>query len=305
MTFFLFMLAILVLVVAGALLLLAHAILRPPRMTDGKAVYLLRRLSPADLEMHYHDVRYVVSDQRSGKDLSVSGWWIAHPAGGSKAVVLLHGYADAKVGALAWAPTWRQLGFHILAIDLRAHGESDGVYSTGGFHERHDIDQVINQLRAAHPQQTQTLVLFGASLGALVALAAAELRDDIDALVLDCPSLDFRRAVSTHVRLLDLPLLSVLPLVMWLAGRISGADFDMTDTPGAIARVKCPVMVTQSGDDPFAPPDDARQIEHAIELRGDQSVYWLVAGATHLRALESDPDEYRRRINHFLASLAG
>src|ERR1700733_3113274 len=94
----------------------------------------------------------------------------------NKTVILIHGYADAKVGSIAWAPTWQSLGYHILAIDLRAHGESAGRFTTAGFFERHDLDQIINQLRAAHPQQTERLVLFGISLGAAVALAAAALR---------------------------------------------------------------------------------------------------------------------------------
>src|SRR5262245_41285289 len=100
------MLAVLLLVVAGKVLLLAHAILRPPRITDGKAVYLLKRLSPADLGMHFQDVRFSVRDEATAKNLKLVGWWIPHPAGGAKTVVLLHGYADAKVGAIAWAPTW-------------------------------------------------------------------------------------------------------------------------------------------------------------------------------------------------------
>ena len=40
-------------------------------------------------------------------------------------------------------------GYHVLVIDLRAHGESGGSHSTAGFFERHDLNQVINDLRAA------------------------------------------------------------------------------------------------------------------------------------------------------------
>jgi pimeloyl-ACP methyl ester carboxylesterase len=304
MIFLLFMLAVLLAVIGIALVLLAHAILRPPRMTDGKAVYLLKRLSPADLEMHFQDVTFTVREVRTNENLALTGWWIPHPAGGAKAVVLLHGYADAKVGAIAWAPTFRQLGFHILAIDLRAHGESGGTYSTGGFFERHDVDQVLNQFRAAHPQQTQQIVLFGASFGALVALAVADLRDDLTAVVLDCPSIHFRRAVTSQMNLLDAPLLSLLPLAVGIASKIAGADFDFIDTSAAIARAKCPVMVIQSADDPYVPPDDAVAIERAIKARNDASVYWGVSKAKHLLALERDPETYRAQIELFLFNPA-
>src|SRR5829696_2670013 len=97
-----------VLLVAGALLaaatifLMAWSLLRPPRMTDGKAVWLLRRLSPGDLGMPYEESPFDVRDTRTGESLRMNAWWIPCPAGGGRAgaaesdrrVVLLHGYAD-------------------------------------------------------------------------------------------------------------------------------------------------------------------------------------------------------------------
>src|SRR5438094_889791 len=116
---------------AAALTLMAFALLRPPRMTDGKAVWVLKRLSPGDLGLRFEDVSFHARDD-SGKQVRLAGWWVPHPhAGVRRCAVLLHGYADAKVGAIAWAPAWQALGFHMLAIDLRAHGESGGTYSTG------------------------------------------------------------------------------------------------------------------------------------------------------------------------------
>ena len=57
--------------------------------------------------------------------------------------------------------------FNILAIDLRAHGESGGAHSSAGFWERHDVNQVIDQPKSARPAETRQILLFGISLGAL------------------------------------------------------------------------------------------------------------------------------------------
>src|SRR3954464_14577015 len=84
--------------------LMAHSLLHPPRMNDGKALYVLRRLTPADLGMPFENVWFTVRDSVTGEALKISGWWIDAPTKSSSTALLIHGYADAKVGAIAWAP---------------------------------------------------------------------------------------------------------------------------------------------------------------------------------------------------------
>ena len=267
--------------IGAVALLMSRMLLSPPRMTDGKAAYLLKRLSPGDFGMHFQTVQFSVRDEQNprGPHLTIAGWWIPHPAALGKCVVLIHGYGDAKVGAIAWAPMWHTLGYHILAIDLRAHGESDGRQTTAGFFERHDLSQVLDQLRAARPADTQTLVLFGISLGAAVALAAAQMRDDIDALILECPFTEYSHAVRAHAGVQNLPAVFLIPLVLKLAQRQSGADFAVVKPIDLIPRAACPVLLFCGADDPFAPPADQLALEQAIVSRSDpHSAFWKVPG---------------------------
>ncbi|WP_428937582.1 alpha/beta hydrolase [Fontivita pretiosa] len=288
-----------------AAVLLALALLRPPRMTDAKALHVLQRLSPADLGMHYQTVPFSIRDRSTGKPMRIMSWWIPHPAGGDKTVVLIHGYADAKVGAIAWAPTWQQLGYHLLAIDLRAHGQSDGRYTTAGYFERHDLDQVLDQLRAMCPQQTSgQLVLFGASLGAAVALATAAMRNDIAALVLECPFASYRNTLKAHLRAFDFPVPWVLPLAIRIGQWISGAKLEAIDPLRLLAEVPCPVLVIQSRQDQFVSEADIRAIEMTIHNRPSAlgpGVFWLTE-SPHLLSLHADPMQYHLRIAGFLTA---
>src|SRR4051812_20364747 len=92
----------LILLAVGALLYwllplpMALKLLRPPRMTDGKAVYVLKRLSPGDLDLAYGDVAFKIRDEQTGEPLVLTGWWMPCQAGGDRTVILIHGYADAK-----------------------------------------------------------------------------------------------------------------------------------------------------------------------------------------------------------------
>lgn len=300
------LLATLVGVILITLFVMAREILSPPRMTDGKAAYILKRLSPGDLGMAFEVRRFSVRDELSGEPIELASWWIPHPAGGEKTVVFLHGYADAKVGSIAWASTWRDLGYHILAIDLRAHGESGGTYTTAGFFERHDLDQVLNELRAQNPQQSQEIVLFGISLGGLTALATAQLRKDIAAVVLDSPVVSFRRGADKQIELLGLPLPSMAPATLRIAKWLSGADFDQIQSVTLLRTLTCPILVIQSGNDQVVSPSDAALIESAVRSRpGDLpgGEAWNIPNIAHLMALPADAEAYQARIDQFLRKV--
>jgi pimeloyl-ACP methyl ester carboxylesterase len=217
-------------------------------------------------------------------------------------MLLIHGYADAKVGGIAWAPQLHSLGWNVLAIDLRAHGESGGVHCTGGFFERHDVNQVINQVRAQRARETEQLALFGVSLGAACAVGAAATRDDIAAVILESPYADYRRAIAAHGRMRGLPEGVLRDVAIRLAEWMSSADFRGCRPGELIAQVKCPVMVIHSGDDPFVPGDDAAAMERAIAARGNaKDVRWSVESAGHVLGMALDAEEYHDRLDAFLA----
>src|SRR4051794_14921251 len=134
--------------VALVCLMMARVLLSPPRMTGGRALWILKRLAPGDLGLASEDVTFFVRDERTNGELKITGWWIPAATAFNRCVVIVHGYADSKIGGIAWAPTFRAMGFNVLAIDLRAHGESGGAQTTAGYFERHDVSRVIDQLRA-------------------------------------------------------------------------------------------------------------------------------------------------------------
>jgi alpha-beta hydrolase superfamily lysophospholipase len=284
-----------------AVFAMALSLLRPPRMTDGKATWVLQRISPGDLGLRFEETHFIVRDERDGRRLRLAGWWIPAAQRSDRCVILLHGYADAKVGAIAWAPLWHELGFNVLAIDLRAHGESTGTYCTAGFWERHDVSQVIDELRAVRPQETRQLVLFGVSMGAAVAAATAAMRTDLAAVVLESPFADFRHAAEAQMERLGAPGRPFGQLAFKLAQHITGCDFAAVRPVEMIRGIKCPLMVVAPDGDPMMTAEDQRAIEQAFRSRdhSEADVLWPVQTG-HLLALHAEPENYERRLRTFL-----
>jgi alpha-beta hydrolase superfamily lysophospholipase len=307
LTFAAVMLITLALLCCALVVLMANTLLRPNRMTDARATWILRRLSPRDLDLDFEELSFEVRDERTGKPLKIRGWWIPATAPSSRTVLLIHGSADAKVGGIAWAPAIHSCGWNIVAIDLRAHGESGGVHSTAGYFERHDVNQVLNQFRAQRPRETRDVAIFGVSLGAAVALAATVDRDpcDIAGVILESPFGDYRRAITAHGRMRGLPEGFIRDGAVRLAELISGADFRAVRPELLIGKVTCPVMLIHAGDDPFVPDDDATALAEAFKTRGNErDRYWSVPCAGHVLCMAVEHDEYRRRIGEFLESVS-
>ena len=280
---------------------MAWTILRPPRMTAGKAIYHLRRLSPGDLGLAFEEENFRCRDDRSQSTLNISGWWIPACQPSSQCVVLIHGYADAKVGAIAWASLLHSFDMNILAIDLRAHGDSQGRFSTGGFFERQDTTQVIDQLLISRPGETRELFLFGISLGAAVAVATAALRNDIRGLILESLFADFKRVVGMHSRLLGLPDGITLRMAIALSQKISGAQFDVVKPTGLLRNIQCRLLLIIGEQDELLDAVDVASLRSAMAGHADAQV-WIVTGAGHLRAMEADMEGYVERVGRFLVS---
>jgi pimeloyl-ACP methyl ester carboxylesterase len=307
LTFAAVMLITLALLCCALVVLMANTLLRPNRMTDARATWILRRLSPRDLDLDFEELSFEVRDERTGKPLKIRGWWIPATAPSSRTVLLIHGYADAKVGGIAWAPAIHSCGWNIVAIDLRAHGESGGVHSTAGYFERHDVNQVLNQFRAQRPRETRDVAIFGVSLGAAVALAATVDRDpcDIAGVILESPFGDYRRAITAHGRMRGLPEGIIRDAAVRLAEMISGADFRAVRPKDLVKQVKCPVMLIQAGDDPFIMPDDYEAMAAALRSRGNPiDAVWQVDCAGHVLCLAVSPEEFRQRLSRFLQDVS-
>ncbi|HEV8290324.1 MAG TPA: alpha/beta hydrolase [Tepidisphaeraceae bacterium] len=298
----LMLLACLAILLALLSYLMARFLLRPPRMTDGKAVWVLKRLTPLDIGLSFTPLTFTVRDEHSKKPLQLAAWWIPHNNSG-KTAILLHGYADAKVGAIAWAPLFHELGHNILALDLRAHGESGGEISSAGYWERHDLVQILNDLRARYPHQTQHIILFGASLGAAVAIALAAEPIDIDALILESPFADFRHAASAHFHLLGISLPLLHRAAIFLSEKLAHADFATIRPLDLIPKSHAPILIIQGEDDALTPLEDQQQLERAISQRNDTSTYWRLENVPHLMSLISDPTTYRQRLSDFLSDI--
>lgn len=239
-------------------------------------------------------------ETRSADGLRLSAWSLEVP--GARGVVLgLHGSGDSRRMWVAMLQHLADARLSALLPDVRAHGASEGELNDFGFGARRDVQAWIAWLDEHRPGVPR--VVAGSSMGAAAILFAAE-ENDLGALgyALDACYRDLDTAQRNRFAgLLPAPMAAlaalgqrtVAPLVL---------EFDVEQrTPLAAARVlgargHPPILVTGALGDPWAVPQEQRDLAHAL---GADTQLVLVDGGGHCAICVRDPAGYAARIASF------
>ncbi len=246
--------------------------------------------------------------------LELPAWWI--PAEGRRrgpAVVLVHGWESARHRTLPNARFLHAIGYHVLTVDIRGHGDNppEALPVSAGEFGADALAAVEATL--IDPLVTEVAVL-GHSMGSVGAILAAATEPRVAAAVLTATPADPYRLTRQTFRLAHLPLPDPVayPLA-WLTTRVylqpRGHRVGAISATAAIRAYRGPVLAIHGTEDrvvPFA--HLARLVESARAVRADDpdasSVETLtIEGGQHSCLYEFA--EYRAAVARFLAEAFG
>ena len=90
----------------------------------------------------------------------------------TETIILAHGFSSDKYNAVFRALPFLRAGYNAVVFDHRGHGESSPAQTTFGEKESDDLQAIVTAAEKQFPQQTQTMVLMGWSMGAFTILEA-------------------------------------------------------------------------------------------------------------------------------------
>lgn len=193
--------------------------------------------------------------------------------------------------------------YGVVAMDLRARGESQGNHLTGGLLEAQDLLATVRQLKPQMRGQVPT-VAYGVSMGAVAALVAASQSDAIDAVIADSPYLgiqDWLRHEAERRGWLRLPGLYGAarlwaPVVTGKA--VAGSNLNLT----SIARsIRVPVLILKSQADPLLSGNNLAALRRAIPAPASAVTFPKGSRGT-LYVLNMDA--YQTALSDFLSRLS-
>jgi alpha-beta hydrolase superfamily lysophospholipase len=187
------------------------------------------------------------------------------------------------------ADLFRRNGYDVLLFDFNGFGES----SQGDFNYTHDVLAAAQY--ACERAKGLPVHALGACFGAVWLLGAATLDDPFSAIILEAPLTTMQEFYARQ------RVASAFFGLLWRLFPKSAAAASPIDCAAKLAGT--PQLLLVGGlDDAIAPPDMSRRLYEACNLpRGTRSI-WYVERAGHLRAFETAPQAYERRVTEFFAA---
>ncbi len=225
--------------------------------------------------------------------LKLAGTSVA-PASPRGVVVFFHGYGGMRFSRMARIVSdWGYVG---VAVDFRAHGESEGDASTIGWKERFDVEAVLDEVRGAWPGLP--VAGWGLSMGGAALIYATESTQKLDAVVLEAVYSDIATAYWTRVKIVLPSWLAPLAYpAKVMAERFGGLDPEAMRPAVAIAALDgAKVMLVGGEQDKLCRPAELAALAAALPTAKVRTI----AGADHHNMWTFGGDAYLADVRAFL-----
>lgn len=274
--------------------------------------------------------RKVTFDSRDGTE--ISAWLGYHTSSGGETVRGSRGDPESREGVLIVPgmftsknmtiqkarslKIFRDLGYHVLTMDVRGFGESSRTYNSGGWRESEDIEAAIDYFHGRVP--LEKLHVYSESLGATATLTAAgrlgrKGKPLVDGSILAVSPFGDLRTEILHLDS-KASLTDEYYMIQWFfrqllrleghgsktfgeyleeAAEDYGTDVETLYDRGSPLRnldaVRVPTLILHSHDDPVVPNRQADQFAHALEGQRNP-VLWRLPWGSHCLYEMADPD---------------
>jgi dipeptidyl aminopeptidase/acylaminoacyl peptidase len=213
--------------------------------------------------------------------------WYTPPQNGV-VILVAHGHA-ASIPVDMYA-LFAEHGYGVLAWDFRAHGESEGEFTSLGYYEVRDVKAALDYALAQ--PGVKHVAGWGGSMGAVTMIRAAAQYPQIEAVVADSAFSTLEDELNLRV-----PYPGFRELVRFWAEVQTGIRVQSVRPVDDIGKISPrSVYIIQGMSDAMVPLQSAQQLFNAA---GEPRYLWTEEKAYHLNMFAKYPKEYEERVIGF------
>lgn len=211
-------------------------------------------------------------------------------------VIIVHGYTNEATDMLDVAYYFYKKGYSVLLIDQRAHGKSDGIYSTHGVYEKKDMLSWIDYI---NKKKKTKIILYGISMGGTVIMRVVgqKLPSNVICAIEDCGFISnynqFYEQLS-YMKFLPRPILFSFNIFSILMFRFNVYTFNPRKE---LQKGKIPFMFIHGSKDRLVNPHNAYE---AYDLYRGKKKLLIIENARHMKSSVVDKKKYYDEIFKFI-----
>lgn len=237
-----------------------------------------------------HETVYLYTKKEA---ITIEAWYAKHPKE-KGSIALFHGHVTSKSAIIPEAEAFYNMGYSVLLVDFRGHGNSDANYTTIGYKESEEVKLAYEFLA----QKTdKKIILWGTSMGA-AAITSAFDKGFVkpDGVILEQPFGSLLEAVEGRVKMMGLPTQPLSTMLTFWGGVETGIyAFDLKPKEYA-KEINCPVLLQAGKLDKRVSLQEIDAIFENIPTQKQKVIYET---AHHQSLLKKEPEKWLESIKSF------
>ena len=217
--------------------------------------------------------------------------------GSKKCAIILQGRTESLWYSYYYAKPYQDLGYNILVIDSRAHGNSDGKYNCAGLKEYRDVLKWTEYIKNRF--NIEKFILHGICIGSATAMYAItnDKNNYYEGIVADGMYTNFYETFKNHMieegRRVH-PFIDIMMVIMYLR---AGVDIKRKGPIKSIKNLDKPILFLYSKEDKFSLPEKAKLLYDVCP--SEKRLVWFEKGAhSHIRI--NNLEKYDNSIKDFV-----
>lgn len=264
---------------------LPYAIIQPPRIEATNALQVNN--------IPFEDVEVISFDT-----LKLKGYHVKSALDITYAsMILVHGIGGCKEHFSELAIDLSNEGYDVWFFDNRAHGISEGQYSTYGFYEKKDITKIVDEVKQ---RSDSKIGIWGNSLGGAIAIQALEIDDRIDFGIIESTFTDLNQIVYDYQKRIakGIGLRFICNHALKKAGEIANFNPNEVSPIKSVLNINQPVFFAHGDNDKNIKVEYGKQLFE--NLASTQKELVIVEGGGHFGLGQTGGEEYKNKIHNFL-----
>jgi uncharacterized protein len=235
---------------------------------------------------------------------TIRGTYIPANRPSKQTILFLHGLFQNRSSGLDYLDIYQELGYNVLIVDARGHGDSGGGSISWGYFEKDDINVWLDWLEQKTPQGI--IGIHGISMGAATALLHTDLNESthrVSFYIADSSYDDFKDLLIKQLTILAaLPedskaLHTILFYTQIAAYYHDRFTFDQISPLLAVQHTTTPILYLHGQKDTLIPPQMSQDLYNATA--GAKELHFF-PDTPHASAVYYDKETYAETIRAFI-----